>query len=456
MKKDSITRRKFLKKTSIGAASAALSVGGATSVYANIIKQADTPAILGGKPVRTRGLGVSWPIYDDSDVQMYVDAFRNNRWSEYSNSERELTFQFEKKYAEVMGVSYCVTTNAGTTAIDSALRAVDVGPGDEVITQTNTFIATAQAVFNLYALPIFIDSDPETFMINADLIEERITKNTKAILPVHIGGAAANMDKILAISKKYNLRVVEDACQAHMGEWRHRKLGAIGDLGCFSFQAGKSITCGEGGAVIGDNEYLMAKADAYTNNGRDPRGSREKRRFFPGSDFRMTPFQAAILMGQLRRLEEQSTLRDTNAAYLEKMLEDVPGVSPTKKYPGQTRRAYYIYQMIYDKEHFNGLSKRKFQNAVGKEGIRFGNGIDSSLHSRPFVEGYLNSPSFQNIFSKQRLNKYRRDNRCPVNESIGADTGLSLSQRVFLGTKKDMEDIVEAIVKIQKNASKLL
>ena len=456
MKKDSITRRKFLKKTSIGATGAALSVGGATSIYANIVKQADTPAILGGKPVRTRGLGVSWPIYDDSDVQMYLDAFHSNRWSEYSNSDRERVVQFEKQFADIMGASYCAATCSGTTALDSSLRAVDVGPGDEVISQTNTFIATAQSVFNLYALPILIDSDPETFMINADLIEERITENTKAILPVHIGGAAADMDKILAISKKYNIPVVEDACQAHMGEWRHKKLGVVGDLGCFSLQAGKSLCCGEGGAVTGDDEYLMAKVEAYTNNGRDPRGSREKRRVFTGSNFRMTPFQAAIAMGQLRRLEEQSTLRDTNAAYLEKLLEDVPGVSPTKKYPGQTRRAYYIYQMIYDKEYFNGLSKSKFRNAVGKEGIRFGNGIDSSLHTLSFIEGYLNTRAFKNIFPNQRLNKYRRDNRCPVNERIGAETGLSLGQRVFLGTKKDMEDIVEAIVKIQKNASKLL
>ena len=458
MKKDSITRRKFLKKTSIGAAGAALAISGTSSVYANIVKQADIPAILGGTPVRTRGLGVSWPIYDESDIQMYLEAFKSNRWSEYSNRDTERVVQFEKMYAETMGTKYCAATNAGTTALDAAQRAVDVGPGDEVITQTNTFIATAQTTFNLYALPVFIDSDPDTFMINADLIEERITENTKAILPVHIGGSAADMDKIMAISRKYNIPVVEDACQAHMGEWRNKKLGAVGHLGCFSFQAGKSLCAGEGGAVIGDDENLMAKADAYSNNGRTRWGSSDKRITFAGigSNFRMTPFQAAVVTGQLRRLEEQSTLRDENSAHLEKLLKEIQGVKPTYKYLGQTRRAYYIYQMIYDKNYFNGLSKSKFRNAVGKEGIRFGNGIDSSLHRGSFIEGYLNSRAFKNIFSKQRLNKYRRDNRCPVNERIGEETGISLGQRVFLGTKKDMEDIVEAIVKIQKNASKLL
>jgi perosamine synthetase len=455
MKKVSLTRRTFVKRTSIVTAGAVLTGGGISSISADIIQDVDKPAILGGNPVRPKGthLGASWPIYDDTDLQMYLDAYKSNIWSEYSNIEKERVFQIEKKFAELMGVNYCATTNGGTTALETAQRALDIGPGDEVITQTNTFIATALTTFNLFALPVFVDSDPETFMINADLIEERITENTRAILPVHIGGAAADMDKIMAIAKKHNLAVIEDACQAHMGEWKNRKLGTIGDLGCFSFQAGKSLCSGEGGAVIGNDEYLMARAKGYTHCGRDPRG---KKRGFPGSNYRMTPFQASILLGQIRRLEEQSTLRDDNSAYLEKLLEAIKGVRQTKKYPGQTRRAYYEYGLIYDQAYFNGLPKAKFQEAMRAEGISFGNGIDSSLHSNPFIETYFNLRSFQKIFSKERLDKYRRENLCPVNERIGRETGLSLGQRVFLGTKKDMEDIVTAIVKIQKNSSKLL
>jgi dTDP-4-amino-4,6-dideoxygalactose transaminase len=352
-----------------------------------------------------------------------------------------------------MGAGYCATTNSGTAALDAAQRALDIGPGDEVITQTNTFIATAQTTFNLYALPVFIDTDPETFMINADLIEERITPNTRAILPVHIGGAAADMDKILAIAKKHNLVVIEDACQAHMGEWRKKKLGTIGNLGCFSFQEGKSLCGGEGGAVLGNDDELMARVDAYTNNGRDPRG---RDRSFPGSNFRITPFVAANLLGQLRRLEEQSALRDENCLYLEKLLSGIKGVRPTKMNHGQTRRAYYEYQLIYEKEYFNGLSKPQFRQAMNAEGIEFGNGIDSSLHLDPFIETYFNLRGFQKIFSKERLDRYRKENICPVNERIGKETGLSLRQNIFLGTKKDMNDIVTAIVKIQKNAAKLL
>ncbi|MCK4965728.1 DegT/DnrJ/EryC1/StrS family aminotransferase, partial [bacterium] len=421
------------------------------------IRDTDKPAILGGKPVRTENLGVSWPIYDRSDEKMLIDALHTNRWSEYSDREDELVTKFEKKYAELMGAKYCAATNAGTTALSSALRAIDISPGDEVILPTNTFIATAQVVFNIFALPVFVDSDPETFMIDADKIEERINESTKAILPVHIGGGAADMDKIMAISKKYNIPVVEDACQAHMGEWRGRKLGTIGDLGCFSFQAGKSLACGEGGAVLGNNEPLMARAGAYRNNGRDPmRRVRKQGRVFPGSNYRMTPFQASLVTAQMRRLERQSSLRDENAAHLEKLLTEVQGVRPSAKYPGQTRRAYFKYQMIYDKKYFNGLSRDRFREAMRAEGISLSRGIDSTLNRGPFVEKYLSLRGFQNAFSKKRLDKYRKEINCPVNDYIGAETGISLGHRSFLGPKKDMEDIVAAILKVQKYSANLL
>jgi perosamine synthetase len=455
MKNKRLTRRAFVKKTSIGAAGTVMTAGGFAIICSGFIQDSEKPAILGGNPVRPIGSnpGVSWPVYDDSDIRMYLDAYKSNRWSEYSNTAKELSVRFEKEFAELMGVNFCATTNSGTDALDAAQRASDIGPGDEVITQTNTFIATAQSTFNLYALPVFVDSDPETFMIDADKIEERITVNTRAILPVHIGGAAADMDKIMAIAKKHNLMVIEDACQAHMGEWRSKKLGSIGNLGCFSFQEGKSLCGGEGGAVIGNDDYLMARVDGYTNNGRDPRG---QRRSFPGSNFRITPFVSATLLGQIRRLEVQSALRDENSSYLEKLLSQIKGVRPTKKYAGQTRRAYYEYQLIYEKEFFNDLPKSKFIQAMRAEGIAFGNGIDSSLHLDPFIETYFNLRQFKKIFSKERLEKYRKENLCPVNERIGKETGLSLGQKVFLGTKKDMEDIVTATLKIQKNSSKLL
>jgi perosamine synthetase len=455
MGKKTFTRRKFVKKTSIGVVGASLASAGVTSIYACTNQDSDKLALLGGNPIRPKGsrLGVKWPIFDDTDIEMYVDAYKNKNWSEHQFNPEELGQQFQVQYAKLMGVNYCAITNAGTNALEAAQRAFEIGPGDEVITQTNTYVATAQTTFNLFALPVLIDSDPETFMMNADLIEEHITPNTKAIIPVHIGGAAADMDKILAIAKKHNLAVIEDVCQAHMGEWRNKRLGSIGDLGCFSFQQFKSLAAGEGGAVIGNDDDLMARVGGYVNNGRDPRN---QGRIFPGGNLRPSVFQSANLLAQVRRLEDQSNLRDENAAHLEKLLSEIKGVRPTKKYAGQTRRAYYNYQLIYEKEHFNGLPKAKFREAMSAEGIPFGKGIDSNLHLDPFIDTYLNHRSFKKLYSKERLDKYRKEIQCPVNEQIGKETGLSMGHPVFLGTRKDMEDIVTAIIKVQKNASKLL
>ncbi len=455
MKKNLLTRRTFVKKTSVGAAGFAITAGGISPLFTSINQNSDKLALLGGNPVRSKGsvLGIKWPVIEERDLEMYVDAFKNKMWSEHSNKKDENGVQFQEQYAEFMGVKHCHVTNAGTMALEAAQRAFDIGPGDEVITQTNTFIATAQSTLNLFALPILIDSDPETFMINPDLIEERITPRTRAILPVHIGGAVANMDKILAIAKKHNLAVIEDCCQAHSAEWRNKKVGAVGDIGCFSFQQFKALPAGEGGAVISDNEYLVARAGGYVNNGRDPHG---KGRVFPGANLRPTSFQSANMISQLMRHEEQNKIRDKNVAYLEKLLAEIDGISPTKKYDGQTRRAYYAYQLVYDKEHFSGLPKAKFMEALQAEGIPVKNGIDSNVHKDPSVDAYLNLDSFKRIFSQERLDKYRRERHCPVNEHLSEEKGIALYHAVFLGPKKDMEDIVAAVVKIQKNASKLM
>lgn len=448
--KSSISRRKFLERASLNTAGIALSLSGARSLYANLAKKADTPAILGGTPVRTKPFP-SWPIYDDKDVEIYLDALRRKVWSEYNYIETESAVKFERKYAELMGTKFCASTNAGTTALSAALCALDVGPGDEVIVPTNTFVATAQVVLNLFALAVFVDSDPDTFMIDANLIEERINERTRAILPVHIGGGAADMDKIMALSKKYNIPVLEDACQAHMGEWRNKKLGSVGHLGCFSFQAHKCLTSGEGGAIIGDDEALMDRCIAYKNNGRDPKN----KRVYAGSNYRMTPFQVAVITGQIRRLEEQISHREKNAAYLEGLFRDIPGITKCKKYPGQTRRGYYMYGLLYDEEQFNGLPRRKFTQAMHAEGIPIRGGCDT-LNKDKFVEVYLNSRSFQKLFSKERHKQFWEENHCPANDVINAETGLILGQQVFLGTKKDMDNIAEAMVKIRKNAAALI
>ena len=452
--KKSLSRRAFLKNTSAGIAGAAtISAVGGASLYCGSGKNTDVPAVLGGTPVRTEPFP-SWPVYDQTDVQMYLDAYHSKKWCRTGGTRVD---KFEKKFAGLMGVPHCAATNSGTTALNTSLNALGIGPGDEVIVPPYTFVASAGVVFQVFALAVFVDTDPETHQINAGLIEQRITEHTKAIMPVHIAGGAADMDKITAVSRKYGIPVIEDACQAWMGEWKNKKLGSQGDLGCFSFQASKNLNSGEGGAIISSNEDLIDLCVSYTNNGR-PAGVKRSTLSgypFPGSNHRMTEFQGAILQGQMRRLEQQTGLRSENAAYLDKLLEDIPGISPAKTYPGQTRHAYHLYMMRYNKKYFNGLPKGKFAQAMEAEGIPVRTGYEP-LNKEGFIEYRLNSRAFKSVFPKERLDKYRRQNHCPENDKICAETGLWMGQYVLLGTKKDMEDIAAAIVKIQKNSAKLV
>jgi len=450
MAQKSMTRQTFIERTALGTAGAVLALSGTSRLNASLVKGADAPALLGGTPIRTAPFPI-WPEFDDSDVDLFTASYRNRNWSQFMHIERETMVQFEQKFAQLMGTKYCAPTNAGTTALTAALQAVGVGPGDEVIVPTNTFVATAQAVFNNYALPVFVDSDPATVLIDADKIEARITSKTRALLPVHLGGAPVDMDKIMALAKKHQLAVVEDACQAHMGEWRGNKLGSIGDLGCFSFQQFKCLTAGEGGAIIGNNAALMDHCTAYKNNGRDP-GQQD--RAYPGSNYRMTAFQVAVVSGQIKRIEEQTSRREANAAYLETLLKDVPGIRPCQAYEGQTRRAYYGYYLLYDKAQFSGLSRDKFIKAVRAEGIPIGGGVDT-LNRDDFVTAYLESPHFKRLFSKRRIAKFWKENDCPANDILHQETALRFGQHILLGGKKEIEDVAAAMAKVQENAGKL-
>ena len=193
--------------------------------------------------------------------------------------------------------------------------------------------------------------------MDPDKIEERITDKTKAILPCHWGGAPADMDRIMKIAKKHGLYVIEDACQAHLGEWRGKKLGTIGDIGCFSHQQSKVLPCGEGGSFVGDNEEIMGRAYAWHDYGRAIKSwNTHKPVAGPvdqhGLNYKMTEFQGAVLLGGMKTLEEQTRLRNENADYLREMLAEIPGVYPQKLYEGTTRASYYLFEMRYDKKYF--------------------------------------------------------------------------------------------------------
>ncbi len=437
-----ITRRNFLGTV------AAVGVASGSIPARNIDKK---PALLGGPATRTESFP-SWPKFDNIEVKALTDVLRSGKW--FRGNGQHVN-RFEEAYAKFMGAKHCLATANGTSALLVSLAALDIGPGDEVIVPPYTFVATINVILARYALPIFVDTDPETFQIDARRIDAAITGRTVAIMPVHLGGGAADMDTILAVARKHKLPIIEDACQSHLAEWRGRRVGTLGTAGCFSFQASKNLNSGEGGAVLTDDEALLEKCFAFHNNSRGRRTA--------GSDFsyagsglnlRLTEFQAALLLAQMARLEALAKQREQNAQYLTALLREIPGILPARTDEGCTRNAYHLYMLRYRKEHFSGLPRATFLKALRAEGIPASGGY-APLNREPYLKSTLNSRGYQAIYTKERIASWEERNRCPENDKL-CEEGVWFTQNMLLGARRDMEQIAEAIRKIQTHAGGLI
>jgi perosamine synthetase len=444
MSQEHLDRRRFLETAAAGAA---LSLAASSAAAQETTK--GQLALLGGKPVRT-GPFPGWPVIDKNDREAWRKVLEEGRWcrldGQYANA-------FEKAYAERTGTKHCVATANGTSALLTCMNALGIGPGDEVLVPPYTFVATINVVLVQHALPVFVDTDRETMQLDARKVEAAITPHTRCILPAHIGGNAADLDTILAVGKKHNVPVIEDACQAHLGEWRGKKLGALGKAGCFSFQASKNLNSGEGGAIIGDDDEFMERCYAFHNNGRRRKGGYQVGPAQGGANLRMTEFQAALLLQQMTRLEEQMTLRDENGAYLSKMLQEIPGIQPAKMYPGCTRNAYHLYMFRYDKEAFGGAARAKFLKALRAEGVPASGGY-SPLNKEPFLKELLQSRAFKAVFGEERLKSYWDRNQTPENDRL-CEEAVWLGQTVLLAKRSDMEQIAAAVRKVHDHAGEL-
>ena len=448
METNAMSRRHFMRAASAGTLTAL--VAPSIPSYGSLAGGAGKLAVNGGKPLRAKPWP-SWPVWDRTAEKSVLDILRSGNW--YRGQGQTVT-EFEGKYAALLGAKRCTCTVNGTNALLTAMHALDVGVGDEVIVSPYTFIATYNVVIGSCALPVFADTDPETFQINPDTIEERITERTRAIMPVHILGIPANMDRIMAIAKKHNLVVIEDACQAWLAQWRGKCCGTIGDLGCFSFQNSKHLPCGEGGAVVGNDEELMDRVHSFHNCGR-PYGSVKKTSGYPiiGTNRRMTEYQAAILLNQMQRLEADTARRWENGQYLTTQLKDIPGIVPHRLYEGVTRAVYHLYPFRYKKEHFNNAPRDRFLRALSAEGIPCSGGYGPQYRDG-LIEAALTSKNFTRSFPKERLDRYRAELDYPGNDQL-CQEAVWLSQSMLLTEKSDMDDIANAIRKIYKNRDKL-
>ena len=447
MEREDLTRRQFIAAS---AGSLAAVTSATIPAYANITKKAGKLAILGGKPVRKNKPWPRWPYWDENVIDSILKTTKSRIWCRIQSRSGTVP-TLEKKFAQLIGTKFCVATGSGTQALHTCVEALGIGPGDEVITSPYTDPGTIASILSARALPVLADLDRESYQLDPDDVERRITENTKAIMPVHMMGQPCDIERIMQIAKKHNLKVIEDAAQAHLSEYKGKKLGTIGDVGCFSFQSSKTIACGEGGAVIGSDEDLMDKCYTVHNHGTSRRGRTE----VIGPKYRMNEFEADVLLGQWPGVHERFARRNENATYLTSRLKDVPGIFPQKLYEGTTSGSFYIYAMTYQKEYFKDVDRSKFLKALRAEGVSLSPYIGQGLHKEPWVEHILNSRVYKKMFSKKRLQRYREENSCPNCDNVCREMVMIWASGPLLGTKEDMDDIADAIVKIYENRDKL-
>ena len=427
----------------------ALPAAGAALTPALVFARDDKPAVLGGKPAMTDKIP-SWPVFDTTEESGLTAVLRSGKWGRGVGQQVN---QFEAAYARFTGARGCLTTVNGTNALYISLNMLGVEPGDEVIVPPFTFVATVNVVLRQHALPVFVDSDLDTFQIDAKKIEPLINERTKAIIPVHIGGSPADMDTVMAVGRKHKLAVIEDACQAWVAQWRGRNAGRLGNCGCFSFQASKNINSGEGGAIISDDEEFIERCFGFHTQGRMRKFTDEFSYAMSGTNLRLTEFQAAVLLAQLGRLEAHSKKREQNAAYLTSLLREIAGIVPARMYDGCTRNAYHLYMLRYDARQFAGLTRAQFLKALRAEGVPMSAGY-GPLNKSPFLKTTFESRGFQRLFPADRIKRWHEQNQTPANDRMTEEV-CWLGQNCLISERSTMEQIAESIRKVQKHAAEI-
>ena len=453
MKNKGFSRRNFL--SAFTTASIATAVTGPFKSSASGLQihnsSIDKLAILGGTPIRQAGpIGPPWPYVDDNVVDAIVKTTRSGIWSRIQSRTGTVP-TFEQAFASLIGTKYSVGTGSGTQALSTCVYAMGIGPGDEIITSPYSDFGTISSILTSGALPVLVDLDPDSYQLDANKIEKLINKNTKAIMPVHIFGVPAEMDKIMAIAKKHNLQVIEDSCQAPLARYQGKGLGTIGHLGCFSFQASKAIACGEGGAVVGNDEALMDECFTIQNRGASKKGSNET----IGPKYRMNEFEGAILMGQFPGIKERFNVRNDNANYLTSKLEGFAALVPQKHYPGTESGSYYHYGMTYNSKLW-GVERSKFLKAIAAEGVGLGSYIRTGLHKEPWVDHIIGLKNYKAFFPASRLKEYKNSMHLPNCDKVTDETMVSFAgSGSLLADRKEMDNIYNAIMKLYENREQL-
>lgn len=364
---------------------------------------------------------VNVPVLDGNEKKYLMECIDTG----WISSEGPFVKKFEENMASYVGRKHGIAVSNGTAALETALQALELEKGSEVILPAHTIISCAQAIIKAGQIPVVVDCQKDTWNMDVTQIEEKITSKTSAIMVVHIFGITVDMDPVIELAKKYNLRIIEDAAQAHGQTYKGKQCGSFGDISTFSFYPNKHITCGEGGMVLTDDEKLAERCRGIRNLCFQP-----DRRFVHeeiGSNFRMTNMQAALGVAQLERLDHTIVKKRDIAAYYRKLLKDLKGVQQPLIKTDYCENIYWVYGLVIDKD-----VKMNAQEVMGKL-------KENRIGSRPFFYPIHKQP----VFIKKGFFK---EICCPNSEYI-AEKGFYIPSGLGV-TKEEQEIIAESLYKI--------
>ncbi len=405
----------------------------------------DTPAVLGGQPIRRHDYP-TWPVWDDGERDGLLAVLDAGGWWQ---GDGDTAATFAAEFAEYHGARFGLAMTNGTHTLEAALVACDVGDGDEVIVAGMTFVASAGAVLAVNATPVLVDIDADTLCIDPVAAEAAITARTKAIIAVHVAGAAADLDELTALCARRRLRLIEDCAHAHGTFWRGRGVGSWGDFGSFSMQRSKLMTAGEGGVLICNDEALRDAAWSYADCGR-AKGEWFYHHPNYGSNMRMTEWQGAVLRAQLQRFPDQNRVRNENAIALNAALDEVPGLRTPRRDPRMDSQGNYCFVVHYDSAGFAGLPLKDFEVALGAEGIPMGVSYpalsDLAMfrmnHFAPRLREHAPAIDYSQI-------------HLPRAEHAAGST-VWLQHRLLLAEREDVLDVARAAARIQHSAAAIV
>jgi dTDP-4-amino-4,6-dideoxygalactose transaminase len=402
----------------------------------------DRPAVLGGTPVRAGKRWPPWPQWDDDERRRLAETLESGAWWSGAG-DRAATFA--AAFAAFQDARFGLALTNGTHTMEAALAACEVGEGDEVIVPGLTFVATATAVLAVNATPVIVDVDRASLCIDVDACAAAITPRTRAVIAVHVAGAACDLDALVDLCTRRGVHLIEDCAHAHGTRWRGRGAGSFGTFGSFSFQQSKLMTAGEGGALVTDDAARRAAALSYVNCGRVEGGPGYHHPTY-GSNLRMTEWQGAILLAQLDRFPEQHRVRNARMRELDAALVDVPGLVPQARDPRMGSQGGYCYVFHYDRSEFAGLSLEGFERALAAEGIAMSVAYPSLNTVALFRDGRfgprLRASAAAIDYAALEL---------PRSECAAAST-VWLEHRMLLADSDDVLDIVRAAARIHRHA----